>query len=565
MEQRRLGMGVILALLVLAPALRADTDGLAPFERAAELAPGDPQAQFNLGVMCLKAGDDAQAAKALEKASSLSPQDAEAWEAYGTALLHLKRADDAVRALRRSTSLDARRSGAWAELGQALAGEGGPQSLGAAADAYARAAVLKPGDARLALNQGLLLSKLGRDTEALPVLRKVSRMPGGQPAFKALCVLYNKAGDYTKAEDACRRATQAGGGAESWYDLGFSLQQGHKNVQARQAYQNAIQADPGHAPSLYALAFLDFQAGDAAGALKGFQAALQARQGDYPEAAYNAAVLLGDQGRFEEAADLYRSFLKIRPDDPDAKANLRSVVEAGLASLLEQGKDAYERGDFDAAREAWKRARRLDPDNGEAARMLKLAEGRGAAATAASAAREAARPAVARTLETQDAAVRRRGLAAFHDGRNADAAKLLGFYLQKNPGDAAIQKALVEARGRMRAAVDDILRRGTDALAAGDRAQAGSLAAQALEADPGNARARSLQDEAGRAASKKLDLEAIRKLYYNGVEQYLAGDLPAAVATWTEVLKLQPDHLDAQRSLARAQLELDALKRLGKG
>jgi hypothetical protein len=48
------------------------------------------------------------------------------------------------------------------------------------------------------------------------------------------------------------------------------------------------------------------------------------------------------------------------------------------------------------------------------------------------------------------------------------------------------------------------------------------------------------------------------------VEQYLAGDLQGAVATWTEVLKQDPDHLDAQRSLARAQLELQALKNIGK-
>ena len=76
--------------------------------------------------------------------------------------------------------------------------------------------------------------------------------------------------------------------------------------------------------------------------------------------------------------------------------------------------------------------------------------------------------------------------------------------------------------------------------------------------------ARSLRHEAGLAPVKKLDLVAVRKLYYAGVEQYLAGDLQGAVATWTEVLKQDPDHLDAQRSLARAQLELQALKNIGK-
>jgi tetratricopeptide (TPR) repeat protein len=565
--KHRIGFFVALAILFLlasAPRAAHADGGLDSFERAAELAPDDPQAQFNLGVMCLKAGDYSQAARALHKATALSPNDAEGWEAYGVALLHLRRLSDAQRALEQSTSLDPRRAGAWQKLGQALAGEGSPEDLSAAVDAYGKAARLKPDDPRSLLNQGLLLARLDRNLEAISVLRRVSRMEGGQGAFEALCVLYNKAGNYTEAEDVCRQAAEGGGRAESWYNLGFALQQSGDKAGARAAYGSAVQADPGHAPSLYALAFLDFEAGNADDALAGFQAALKARNGDYPEAAYNAAVLLGDQGRFEEAAALYREFLSTHPDDPDAQASLKAMIEAGLGTLLQQGQDAYERGDFDAAREAWKRARRLDPENGEAARMLRLAEAHGAARDAAKAARRAARSAVARRLKTEDAAMKRRGLAAFRDGRNADAARLLDFYLRHNPGDSLVEKDLVKARGRMRAAVDELLRQSEDSLAAGDRDRAGSLAAQALEQDPGNARARYLQHEAGLAPVKKLDLEAVRKLYYDGVEQYLAGDLQGAVATWTEVLKQDPDHLDAQRSLARAQLELQALKNIGK-
>jgi tetratricopeptide (TPR) repeat protein len=562
----RIGFGALAILALLAslpPAAHAD-GGLDSFERAAELAPNDPQAQFNLGVMSLKAGDYSQAARALKQATALDPHDAEGWEAYGVALLHLGRPGEAARALEQSTSLDPRRAGAWQKLGQALAGLGTREDLSSAVDAYGRAARLKPDDPRSLLNQGLLLARLGRNPEAIAVLQRASRMQGGQGAFEALCVLYNKAADYPRAEEVCRQAAESGGQAESWYNLGFALQQSGDKAGARQAYMKAIQADPGHAAALYALAFLDFEAGNADEALGGFQAALKARNGDYPEAAYNAAVLLGDQGRFEEAADLYREFLRTHPDDPDATASLRAMIASGLGSLLQEGQDAYERGDYDAAREAWKRARRLDPDNGEAARMLRLAEAHGAARDAAKAARRAARSAVARRLKSEDAGMKRRGLAAFREGRNSDAARLLGFYLSHNPGDSLVEKDLVKARGRMRAAVDELLRQSEDSLAAGDRDRAGSLAASALEQDPGNARARSLRHEAGLAPVKKLDLDAVRKLYYEGVEQYLAGDLQGAVATWTEVLKQDPDHLDAQRSLARAQLELQALKNIGK-
>jgi tetratricopeptide (TPR) repeat protein len=555
-----------MVLLFLAPAvLPADGAGLESFERAAELSPQDPGAQFNFGVMCLKAGDYARAAGALKKATSLAPTDAESWEAYGTALVHLQRIPEAVQALQRSTSLDDKRAGAWQELGQALAEaqDASGHNLASAVSAYAQAARLKPGDPRPLLNEGLLLAKLGRDPEAVQVLLKASGMDAGQAAFRDLCMLYNKAGDYAQAEAACRRAVQTDSGAESWYNLGFALQGLGKKDEARTAYQNALKADPGHATSLYALAFMDFQAGDAEAALSGFQAALKARNGDYPEAAYNAAVLLGDQGRYEDAAGLYRSFLKTHPDDQDAQTSLKSVVEAGLSSLLGRGQDAYERGDVAEAREAWERARALDPSNGEAGRMLKLTQvqGGGAAVTAA---RKSARTEVAQRLKAEDTKMKKRGLAAFQGGKDAEAARLLGFYLRNNPGDGSVEKALIEARGRMRAAVDALLRQASADLKAGDNVMAGNLAGLALEQDPGNARARALQREAGRSPAKKLDQDAVRKLYYDGVEQYLAGDLKGAVATWTKVLKQQPDHLDAQRSLARAELELQALKRLDK-
>lgn len=557
------------AVLAFAPAgpLAAEGQGLGSFERAAELSPQDPQAQFNLGIMCLKARSYEKAARALKKAVALAPKDAEAWEALGTALLELKQAAPAAEALRQATGLDSKRAGAWQKLGTALDLAGRPEDLGKAAEAFAKAGALRPDDPLCPLNQGLVLARMGQDSKATAALAKASRMPGGERAFGALCVLYNKAGQWDKAVAACRRAAEAGGKAESWYNLGFALQREDKDGEARKAYAKAVAADAGHAPSLYALAFLDFEAGDADKALRGFEAALKARGGDYPEAEYNAAVLLADQGRYEEAAQLYRTLLKRDPGNQDAGANLKGVVAAGSAALLEQGKDAYERGAFDAARQAWERAHRLDPDNAEVGRLLKRARAKvsASAAAAAAAARKSAQAAVERRLKAEDERVRERGVEAYRQGKDSEAVRLLDFYLAKNPGDAGIQTMLIKARGRMRAAVDGLLQSGRDALASGDRVKASTLAGKALDLDPGDARALALQKEAGRAPEKRVDQDAVRKLYYDGVEQYLAGDLASAVATWKKVLQQAPDNLDAKRSLDRAELELEALRQRGKG
>lgn len=54
------------------------------------------------------------------------------------------------------------------------------------------------------------------------------------------------------------------------------------------------------------------------------------------------------------------------------------------------------------------------------------------------------------------------------------------------------------------------------------------------------------------------------KLYYHGVEQYVQGELKAAMATWKKVLEKDPGHVDARRSLTRTAQELSALKKRGK-
>jgi len=562
------------ALLVLGTAAWAENADLEPFERAVEVNPKDSQAQFNLGVMALKDGDFERAARALKETTHLSPKDAEAWEAYGAALSGAGDADGAVAALETASQLEPKKAEVWERLGGALVKRLGrtddPSGLKSAIDAFEKAVQLAPKNPQPAINEALLWMKLGQDAKALPLLNRAAGLPGGEDAYRGLCVLRNKSGAYAQASAACASATAASpGDAESWYNLGFALQRLGRSGEARNAYQSSVLADPAHAAALYALAFMDFQAGDADRALKGFQAALAARHGDYPEAQYNAAVLLGDQGRYEEAAELYRTLLKRDPADEDAKANLAAVMEMGLSELLERGKDAYEKGDFSEARLAWERAAKLDPGNGEAGRLLNLAKVRNdAAERAASSAREK----VAHTLEerqkAEDEAVRERGVSAFDAGHYAEAIRLLDFYLRKAPGDRKAGTLLVKARGRLRAEADEWLREGEAALNAGDHKQAGAFAAKALEVDPANRRALALKRDAGAApptAVPPADPEEVRRMYYAGVEQYLAGNLAAAVVTWKQVLRMEPDHLDAKRSLERAEMELQALKERGKG
>jgi tetratricopeptide (TPR) repeat protein len=554
-----------IALALFLPPLALPGADLASFERKAEMNPQDAQAQFNLGVVAFQAKRLGLARQAMAKAVKLAPKDAEAWELYGSVLAADKAEAEAVKALRQAVKLQPKRPKAWMQLGLLLAGSDDPKALGEAADAYGQAARHSPGDGRALLNQGLVLGRLGRDAKAAEALEKAAKLKGGEAAQRSLCVLYSKQGDHKKAAAACRAAAGQGGRAEDWYNLGFAQQRLGQAADARKSLQAALKSEPGHAPSLYNLAFLDFEAGQADRALAGFQAALKARKGDYPEAQYNAAVLLGDLGRYEEAAELYRKLLKAQPGNEDAKANLDYVVETGVSSLMDQGKDAYERGDFKAADQAWKRALKLDPANAQAKSLLKQVAAKASPADkAAQTARKDASQAVAKRLKAEDQKVLKQGMDALQAGKTGEAVRLLDFYLKKNPADKQAQSALFRARAQVRQRADELLQAAGRELVAGKRGEAQSLAKQALELDPGNARARKLLEQAGQAPAEPVNAEAVRRLYYSGVEQYLGGDLAGAVGTWKKVLAQDAKHLDANRSLARAQLELDALKRRGK-
>lgn len=560
MKKRSILSGLALALGLWAPLASAD---LATLERGAEANPKDPQAWFNLGVVAYQSKALAKSEKALANVVKLSPKDAEAWELYGTVLLEEKKAPAAAEAFAKSSDLDGKRATAWAGLAQASIAKGGDEGLRTALDAYGHAMKLRPQDGRFALNQGLLLAKLGQDDKAVAALSQAQELKGGEAASRTLCILFNKAGEAKKAEAACAKAAGPKADAETWYNLGFARQKLGKAEAAEDAFKSALKADPEHAASLYNLGFMDYEAGRGEDALKRFRAALAAKDGDYPEAQYNAGVVLGDLGRWEEAAQLYRDLLKKDPKNEDAKANLDFVTNAGGKALLDEGRDAYVKGDFDVAAKAWQRALKLDPSNSEAQSLLDTVKAKNDKTKAAAAARQAVKKDVAKKLKAEDDKVRQQGLAALKAGKNGEAARLLSFYLKKNPADKEAGKALYKARAASRQKVDGLLQEAARHLVDGDKAKAKGLAQQALEQDPENARAKKLLAQAGESGPK-APAEELRKQYYAGVELYLKGDLTGAVADWKKVLEADPGHLDARRSLTQAELELAALKKRGK-
>ena len=65
----------------------------------------------------------------------------------------------------------------------------------------------------------------------------------------------------------------------------------------------------------------------------------------------------------------------------------------------------------------------------------------------------------------------------------------------------------------------------------------------------------------GKQGGQKPSGDALKKQYFEGVDAYLEGDLPKAIGIWKKILAVEPGHLDAQRSLSQAEVELVALQK----
>ncbi len=189
---------------------------------------------------------------------------------------------------------------ARAGLGEAMKMRG---DLDAAILNYREAIALKPKDVTLRSRYGQLLIDRGWPQDALPHLAAVL-------------------GEATPAEAARVRLLMGVAEAES----------GHPE-RALQHYRRALELDPELAEARANLALLQLEAGDAADAEAALRAALEQRPG-HPDLHSALADALRIQGRDGEAADRYRTVLRLRPDDRRAANNLAWLLATSADSAL---------------------------------------------------------------------------------------------------------------------------------------------------------------------------------------------------------------------------------------
>jgi len=146
--------------------------------------------------------------------------------------------------------------------------------------------------------------------------------PGSEPPRRALTVQRGDATAHDGADDPDPvRLT-----AEQWYEAGCELE-GSSPEQAREAYQRALELDPGVADAHVNLGRQLHIAGELGRAEPHYREAVRLDPDD-PTPHFNLGVLLEELGRREEAVHAYRQAILRDPDFSDAHCNLGLLLES---------------------------------------------------------------------------------------------------------------------------------------------------------------------------------------------------------------------------------------------
>jgi tetratricopeptide (TPR) repeat protein len=161
---------------------------------------------------------------------------------------------------------------------------------------------------------------LGRTKLGTDRLERLTRiLPNDDESWRALSFAYSSAGRTRDAERALRRAIQlAPNRAVEHRDLGVLLAKLERPREAREEYVRALAVDSSDATVWYNLGNLERRGGDPERALASYRAA-EARDSGFALPLQGQIHALTDLGREREAGEVYRRWLKIQPDDHNAR------------------------------------------------------------------------------------------------------------------------------------------------------------------------------------------------------------------------------------------------------
>jgi tetratricopeptide (TPR) repeat protein len=265
-------------------------------------------------------------------------------------------------------------------------------------------------------------------------------------------------------------------------------------------------------------------------------------------------------GDHAAAAREWHVVVLLAPGDDAARKELdteRAAIRQGTRENLQAGTNAWRTGDAERATQAMLRVLALDPENAEAAKLLRdidrqkltriqntqsMRAARESHATAAAAAR--APPGSAMGADAGESYDLEQPIEMFKAGDINGGLRDFRAFVEANPRNDS-------ARMRVSTIVYD---RGVESEQKGSREQALMLVEQAL-----TLRGKPVPEWTARAQSLRKALSV--EYYERGMQAYRT-DVPGAIRLWETSLKYDPQNRNAQARLQEARAALDKLKRI---
>jgi len=295
------------------------------FNEALRLKPDHAIAYSNLGVIAQKEGRFADAEAAHVAAIRFQPIFPDAHYNLGIDLQTLGRTADARREYEEALRENPAHERARYNLGMLLQQTG---EVDQAVDQLTTAVRANPNspEARVAL--GMAFQRLRRTDDAIAQYREALKLkPDASDARNNLGAALVSQGRIEEAiheyEEAVRLLP---GSAMAQTNFGYALAKLGRTEEAERHLHEALRIEPGNQQAHYALANLFQQTGRLDAALPEFRTALEHWTGPSSASVHNDyGVTLARLGRTDEAAAEFREALRLRPDHPDARANLEKI------------------------------------------------------------------------------------------------------------------------------------------------------------------------------------------------------------------------------------------------
>ena len=293
------------------------------------------QTAFQAGFAAYKAGDLVTAETELSIAVAADPANADANGWYGFILLKRNKTAAAIPYLEKATTLKPDGADNFTNFGNALLLKPGrtPADTARALEAFKRVTVIAPESGDAFFNLGYAYTRVGRSREAIPAYKRATELnPKDDRPHLAIGQEYAKLNDYDGATKAFRvAASLTPQKADVWTNLGIA--ESKRRQPDRQAAINALETarklDGGTPQTLTLLGNIYAQAGKATESAEAFTAAAEALNGtpgtDAAMVRYNQGVMFARDGKTTDALVAYNKALELKPDYFEAAFNAATL------------------------------------------------------------------------------------------------------------------------------------------------------------------------------------------------------------------------------------------------